>query len=60
MVFTVYMVNFKMFKGSFPTGQEAVDHAKALGFECAIYENYNTTSKMDWDQMYFVETIKPY
>lgn len=37
--YTVYMVNFNMNKGTFNTAQEAIDQAKALGFECAIWAN---------------------
>jgi len=34
--YTVYMTNFGLNKGSFPTLEEAIAHAKALGFECSI------------------------
>jgi hypothetical protein len=37
--YTVYMVNFDMTKGTFNTVKEAIDQAKALGFECAIWLN---------------------
>ena len=37
--YTVHMVNFNMNKGTFNTAQEAIDQAKALGFECAIFVN---------------------
>lgn len=37
--YTVYMVNFDMTKGTFNTAQEAIDQARALGFECAIWVN---------------------
>ena len=36
MTYTVHMVNFGINKGSFNTLQEAIAHARALGFECAI------------------------
>lgn len=36
MVYTVWMTNFNMRKGSFNTLDEAINHAKALGFECHI------------------------
>lgn len=37
--YTVHMVNFGMNKGTFGTIQEAVEQAKALGFECSILVN---------------------
>ncbi len=37
--YTVHMVNFNMNKGTFPTVDEAIAQAKALGFECAIWVN---------------------
>ena len=37
--YTVYMINFNMAKGTFNTAQEAIDQAKALGFECAVWVN---------------------
>jgi len=37
--YTVYMVNFNMTKGTFNTVEEAINQAKALGFECAIWVN---------------------
>jgi len=36
MTYTVHMVNFGINKGSFGTLKEAIAHARALGFECAI------------------------
>lgn len=39
MTYTVFMVNFGINKGSFSTLEEAIAHAKALGFECAIVSN---------------------
>jgi hypothetical protein len=33
------MVNFGINKGSFGTLEEAIAHARALGFECAIFSN---------------------
>ena len=38
-VYTVHMVNFNTYKGSFKTLDEAITHAKYLGFECAIWVN---------------------
>lgn len=35
-MYTVWMTNFNMSKGSFPNLEQAVAHAKALGFECHI------------------------
>ena len=32
-------INFNMNKGTFPTVDEAIAKAKALGFECAIWVN---------------------
>lgn len=37
--YTVHMVNFNMNKGTFPTVEEAIAHAKHLGFECVIVVN---------------------
>jgi|688.fasta_scaffold166001_1 hypothetical protein len=39
MMYTVFMTNFGMNKGSFPTLDQAVQHAKLLGFECAIFKD---------------------
>ena len=39
MTYTVHMVNFGINKGSFGTLEEAIAHARALGFECAIVSN---------------------
>lgn len=52
-MYRVYMVNFNLYKGTFKTLDEAVDHAKALGFECAIYKQDNETSV-------YVRSVKPY
>lgn len=38
-MFTVHMVNFNMNKGTFATLEEAVAQARALGFECAIFQD---------------------
>lgn len=48
-MFTVYMVNFNLNKGTFSTLAEAVAQARALGFECAIF--------LDGE---FVQAVKPY
>lgn len=48
-MFTVHMVNFNMNKGTFPTLEQAVAHAKALGFECAIFRGNE-----------FIKSVKPY
>lgn len=37
--YTVYMINFGLDKGTFATLEEAINHAKSLGFECAIWVN---------------------
>jgi len=37
--YTVHMVNFNLNKGTFATAQEAIEQAKALGFECSIVVN---------------------
>lgn len=37
--YTVHMVNFGLNKGTFATVDEAIAHARALGFECAIWVN---------------------
>ena len=34
--YTVHMTNFGMDKGTFDKLAKAINHAKALGFECAI------------------------
>ncbi len=34
--YTVHMTNFGMDKGTFDTAEKAINHAKDLGFECAI------------------------
>jgi hypothetical protein len=52
--YTVYMVNFNMTKGTFNTAQEAIDQAKALGFECAIWVN-----EPGKDSLYLCN-VKPY
>ena len=39
VTYTVRMTNFDMNKGTFPTVEQAVEQAKALGFECAIVVN---------------------
>lgn len=36
-MYTVFMVNFNMEKGSFPTLEEAIAYAKTLGFECVVF-----------------------
>ena len=48
-MYTVHMVNFGLNKGSFDTLDEAKKHAKALGFECAIYKGSE-----------FICSVKPY
>ena len=48
-MYTVHMVNFNMNKGSFPTLEQAVALAKALGFECAIFKDG-----------VFIKSVKPY
>lgn len=37
--YTVHMINFGLNKGTFPTAEEAIAQAKAIGFECAIWVN---------------------
>ena len=48
-MYHVYMVNFDLFKGTFETLEEAKAHAKALGFECAIFRGNDV-----------VASVKPY
>lgn len=48
-MYHVYMVNFQLFKGKFPTLKEAKAHAKMLGFECAIFRGNE-----------IVASVKPY
>ena len=38
-MYTVRMVNFSMNKGTFPTMEQAVEQARALGFECVIVKD---------------------
>jgi hypothetical protein len=55
-MYTVHMVNFNMNKGTFPTLEQAVAQAKALGFDCAIWkEDPNVASSPE-----FVKSVKPY
>lgn len=49
MKYTVYMINFGLNKGTFSTLEEAIAHAKALGFECSILANNE-----------HILTVKPY
>lgn len=52
--YTVWMVNFNIDKGTFTTLDEAVAHAKKLGFECAIW-------RKEPDKEYeLVRTVKPW
>lgn len=37
--YTVHMINFGMTKGTFPTVEQAVEQARAIGFECSILVN---------------------
>lgn len=48
-MFTVHMVNFNMNKGTFPTLEQAVEQARALGFECVIVKDGE-----------IVRSVKPY
>lgn len=52
--YTVRMVNFGINKGTFSTAQEAIDQARALGFECAIIVNEPGKESMR------LCTVKPY
>lgn len=52
--YTVHMVNFGLNKGTFDTLQEAVDQARALGFECAIYVNEPGNPTL------YLQTVRPY
>lgn len=50
IAYTVHMVNFDMMnKGVFYSLEQAVELARALGFECAIYLGAN-----------FICSVKPY
>jgi len=51
MTYTVFMVNFGINKGSYNTLEEAIAHARALGFECAIVSN---------DPIVAPVSVKPY
>lgn len=37
--YTVHMINFNLDKGTFSNVQDAINHARALGFECSIVLN---------------------
>lgn len=37
--YTVHMINFGINKGTFPTVEEAIQQARAMGFQCAIWVN---------------------
>lgn len=37
--YTVYMINFGLNKGTYPTAQQAIEQARSLGFECSIVVN---------------------
>jgi hypothetical protein len=52
--YTVYMINFGLNKGTFSTAEEAIAHAKALGFECSIVVN-----EPNKDSLHLC-TVKPY
>jgi hypothetical protein len=54
ITYSVLMTNFGMFKGTFDNLDDAVTHAKALGFECAIFM---TAPGKDAE---LVRTVKPY
>lgn len=52
--YTVHMVNFNLNKGTFLTLQEAIDQARALGFECTIW--FNEANK----EPQYLCSVKPY
>ena len=52
--YTVHMVNIDLNKGTFDTEQEAVDQARALGFECAIWLNEPGKPAQ------YLRTVRPY
>jgi hypothetical protein len=52
--YTVHMVNFNVNKGTFKTLQAAIDQARALGFECAIYVNEPGKPSQ------YLQTVRPY
>ena len=37
--YTVHMTNFGLNKGTYDTAQEAIQAARKIGFECAIWVN---------------------
>lgn len=39
ITYTVFMTNFGILKGTFVTAVEAINYAKTLGFECAVWVN---------------------
>jgi len=52
--YSVLMINFGIFKGTFDTLDAAVRHATALGFECAIFMNAPNKD------LEMVRSVKPY
>lgn len=52
--YSVYLVNFNMTKGTFDTAEEAIAHAKSMGFECAIW-----VVEFGKDPLHLC-TVKPY
>lgn len=52
-MYTVFMVNFGMTKGTFAHLEDAIVFAKGLGFECAIY-------KSDEHPWQYIRAVKPY
>ena len=52
IMYTVFMINFGLNKGSFNTLEEAIAHAKALGFECSIVAKVANNEH--------ILTVKPY
>ena len=51
ITYTVHMVNFRLNKGTFTSLEEAIAHARALGFECSIVSS---------DSNFEPISIKPY
>lgn len=52
--YTVYMINFDLNKGTFPTAEQAISQARQLGFECAIWVNE------PGKQPLYLCTVRPY
>lgn len=60
ITYSVLMINFGIFKGTFDNLDDAVTHAKDLGFECAIYKSVPGKELNVPIALEMVRTVKPY